>query len=275
MSSGRHGAVIVAFLSALVVRSAGAQCPDGTAPPCSRGAPGAAATSPPPAERDRARTFLILPFRNLSRIAAYQWLVEASPTMLADALGQWTELTVVPDERLYPALRRHELHPGDVMDLASLRPVAAETGGWTAVTGEIIVTGERLQVSARAYDVVTRRQLARATFEGRARDDVRRAYDQIATALLRAAGLEQGSADLGTATTRSLDAYRAYLRGMAHLNRAEYRQARDALLDAVRIDSAFAQAYGKLAEVSLLAFSVLDPDHPAYGYAERAAARSA
>src|SRR5207253_2217232 len=133
-----------------------AQCPDGTAPPCSRGAPGAAATSPPPAERDRARTFLILPFRNLSRIAAYQWLVEASPTMLADALGQWTELTVVPDERLYPALRRHELHPGDVMDLASLRRVAAETGGWTAVTGEIIVTGERLQVSARAYDVVTR-----------------------------------------------------------------------------------------------------------------------
>src|SRR2546423_7977675 len=274
MPSGRQGAFIEASLSALFEGSAGARSPDGTAPPCSRGAPGAAVTPPPPAERDRARTFLILPFRNLSRIADYQWLVEASPTMLADALGQWTELTVVPDERLYPALRRHELHPGDVMDLASLRRVAAETGGWTAVTGEIVVTGERLQVSARAYDLVTRRQLARATFEGRARDDVRRAYDQIATALLRAAGLEQGSADLGTATTRSLDAYRAYLRGMAHLNRAEYRQARDALLDAVRIDSAFAQAYGKLAEVSLLAFSVLDPDNPAYGYAERAAALS-
>src|SRR5437899_9839682 len=274
MSSGRHGAVIVAFLSALVVRSAGAQCPDGTAPPCSRGALGAATTSPPPAERDRARTFLILPFRNLSRIAAYQWLVEASPTMLADALGQWTELTVVPDERLYPALRRHELHPGDVMDLASLRPVAAETGGWTAVTGEIIVTGERLQVSARAYDVVTRRQLARATFEGRARDDVRRAYERIATVLLHAAGLEAAAADLATATTRSLDAYRAYLRGMAHLNRAEYRQARAALLEAAGIDSTFAQAYAKLAEVSLLAFAVLDPDHPAYGYAERAPALS-
>src|SRR5881398_1616108 len=274
MSPIRHGAVAGALLAALVVRSAGAQCPDGTAPPCRRGAPGAATTSPPPAERDRARTFLVLPFRNLSRSADYQWLVEASPTMLADALGQWTELTVVPDERLYPALRRHELHPGDVMDLASLRRVAAETGGWTAVTGEIIVTGARLHVSARAYDLVTRRQVARTTFEGRATDDVRRAYDQIATVLLRAAGLEQASADLGTATTRSLDAYRAYLRGVAHLNRAEYRQAREALLDAVRIDSLFAQAYGKLAEVSLLAFSVLDPDHPAYGYAERAAALS-
>src|SRR2546427_8512753 len=194
--------------------------------------------------------------------------------MLADALGQWTELTVVPDERLYPALRRHELHPGDVMDLASLRRVAAETGGWTAVTGEIIVTGARLHVSARAYDLVTRRQVARTTFEGRATDDVRRAYDQIATVLLRAAGLEQAAADLGTATARSLDAYRSYLRGVAHLNRAEYRQAGGALLDAVRIDSAFARAYGKLAEVSLLAFSVLDPDNPAYGYAERAAALS-
>ncbi len=274
MSPIRHGAVVGALLAALVVRSAGAQCPDGTPPPCRRGAPGAAATSPPPAERDRARTFLILPFRNLSRIPDYQWLVEASPTMLADALGQWTELTVVPDERLYPALRRHALQPGEVMDLASLRRVAAETGGWTAVTGEIIVTGERLQVSARAYDVVTQRQVARTRFEGRATDDVRQAYDQIATVLLRAAGLEQASADLGTATTRSLDAYRAYLRGVAHLNRAEYRQAREALLDAVRIDSLFAQAYGKLAEVSLLAFSVLDPDHPAYGYAERAAALS-
>src|SRR5437016_961490 len=99
MSSGRRGAVVGALLSALVVWSAGAQCPDGTPPPCTRGAARAAATSPPPAERDRARTFLVLPFRNLSRRADYQWLVEASPTMLADALGQWTELTVVPDRQ--------------------------------------------------------------------------------------------------------------------------------------------------------------------------------
>src|SRR5256886_3525477 len=137
MSPTRHGAVVGALLSALVVRSAGAQCPDGTPPPCTRGAVRPAASSPPPAERDRARTFLVLPFRNLSRSADYQWLVEASPTMLADALGQWTEVTVVPDERLYPALRRHELHPGDVMDLASLRRVAAETGGGAGGEGGI------------------------------------------------------------------------------------------------------------------------------------------
>src|SRR2546427_8228959 len=142
MSSGRRGAVVGALLSALVVWSAGAQCPDGTPPPCTRGVARPAATSLPPAERERARTFLVLPFRNLSRRADYQWLVEGSPTMLADVLGQWTELTVVPDERLYPALRRHELQPGNVMDLARLRRVAAETGGGAAgARGGIIIGG--------------------------------------------------------------------------------------------------------------------------------------
>ncbi|MBI1967304.1 MAG: hypothetical protein HYS40_04890 [Gemmatimonadetes bacterium] len=273
MSPGRRGAAVGALLSALLVSSAGAQCPDGSPPPCAGWSPRPVAASPPTAE-SRARTFLVLPFRNLSRSPEHQWLIEASPTMLADALGQWREVTVVPDERLYPALRRHGLQPGSVMDLARLRRVAAETGGWTAVTGEVVAGADRLRVSARAFDLVTQRLVARTTSEVRAAHDVRGAYEHIATALLRAAGLENASADLATATTHSLDAYRAYLRGVAHLNRAEYRRARDALVEAVRIDSTFAQAYAKLAEVSLLAFSVLDPDHPAYGYAERAAALS-
>src|SRR3989441_12879433 len=176
MSPGRRGAVVGTLLSALVVRCARAQCPDGTAPPCTRGVARPAATSPPPAERDRARMFLVLPFRNLSRNADYQWLVEASPTMLADALGQWTELTVVPDERLYPALRRHELHPGDVMDLASLRRVAAETGGWTAVAGGNIGTSGRRAVSAPAHHVGAPPPVAPSTFRRRGTDEGRPAH---------------------------------------------------------------------------------------------------
>lgn len=269
MSPSFRGA-IWALLLALVVKSAEAQCADGSPPPCTRSSPRAAATRPPPAERDRARTFLVLPFRNLSPSDETQWLIEGSPTMLADALGQWAEVTVVTDERLYPALRRQGLRPGDVMDLARVRRVAAETGGWTAVIGEIVAVTSRVRVNARVYDVVTGRLLARTTVEIDAQDDIRGAYARIATTLLRAAGLENATADLATATTHSLEAYRAYLRGMAHLNREEYRRARIALEEAVGFDSTFAQAYAKLAEVSLLAFSVLDPGNPAYGYADRA-----
>ncbi|MDO8665041.1 MAG: hypothetical protein Q7J79_00390 [Gemmatimonadales bacterium] len=253
----------------LTPRALYAQCPDGTPPPCGRSG---AAVRPPPPESERRRRFLVLPFRNLSRTSAHDWLVEASPTMLADALGQWTEVSVVPDDRLYPALRRQGLRSGEVADLARVRRVAAETGGWTAVTGEIVAQAGRLRVSARAYDVVSQRLVARASGEVQLTADVRPAYDSIATALLRTAGLDAASADVGSATTRSLEAYRAYLRALAHLNRSEHRHAREAFAEAVRIDSNFAQAYAKLAEVSLLAFSVLEPGNPAYGYADRAAA---
>ena len=274
MSLSLRGAAVGVLLLPLVVRSIGAQCPDGSPPPCAGWSRRAVAVPPPPMARDRARTFLILPFRNLSPPTENQWLIEASPTMLADALGQWTEVTVVPDERLYPALRRHGLRPGAVMDLARIRRVAAETGGWTAVTGDVVAVGDGIRINARAFDVVTERLVARSTVEVRAKDDIRSAYAQIATTLLRVAGLEHATADLLSATTNSLEAYQAYLRGMAHMNRAEYRRARTALVDAVGIDSSFAQAYAKLAEVSLLAFSVLDPNNPAYGYADRAATLS-
>lgn len=253
----------------LAPRALYTQCPDGTPPPCGRSG---AALRPPPPERERRRRFLVLPFRNLSRTSAHDWLVEASPTMLADALGQWTEVSVVPDDRLYPALRRQGLRPGEVADLARVRRVAAETGGWTAVTGEIVAQAGRLRVSTRAYDVVSQRLVARASGEVQLTADIRPAYDSIATVLLRTAGLDAASADVGSATTRSLEAYRAYLRALAHLNRSEHRHAREAFAEAVRIDSTFAQAYAKLAEVSLLAFSVLEPGNPAYGYADRAAA---
>jgi len=71
------------------------QCPDGTPPPCvARATPPAAR---PPAPGARSRTFLILPFRNLTRAPEHEWLVEGSPAMLADALGRWQDLMVVSE----------------------------------------------------------------------------------------------------------------------------------------------------------------------------------
>jgi len=228
--------------------------------------------TPPPAER--ARHFLILPFRNVTRGAEQEWLVEGSPILLADAIGRWQDLSVVSDERLYPAMQRHGLQPGAVMDLARVRQVAEETNGWTAVTGEVLVMGGRVRVNARAWDVVTNRELVRATEETNPGEDVRRAYGRIGARLLGAAGLDSGGVDLEAATTRSLDAYRAYLRGVTHLRRSEVKRARDALLEAVRLDTAFAQAYLRLAEASFAInpTDVVDLRSPGIRYTERAAA---
>jgi TolB-like protein len=226
----------------------------------------------PPSLAERGRRFVVLPFRNVARTPEYEWLVEGSTTMLVDALGRWQEITVVPDERLYPALRRHGIHAGSVVDLDQVRRVAEETGGWTVITGEVLASGGTVRVSARAYDAVTNRELVRAAADMPAGGDVRGAFERIGTALLHTAGLDTAHVYLGDVTTRSLDAYRAYLRGVAHLNRAEYRRARVALLEAVAIDSNFAQAWFGLALSA--AFStpaaMFDPSSSTSRYIRRA-----
>lgn len=269
------GVSVVLFLLTACPPDVAAQCPDGTPPPCVTRVVRAAAPRPP-AEALRRRSFLVLPFRNISRAAEHEWLVEGSPVMLAEALSRHEALTVVPDERLYPALQRAGLQPGAVMDLARVRRVAAETGGWTAVAGEVIAVGDRVRVSARAFDVVTNREVTRAQEEVRASEDIRVAYERLATGLLRVAGVDTGTVQLAATTTGSLDAYRAYLRGVAHMSRSEVRQAREAFLEAVHLDSTFARAYARLAEASMNVRpeDLADAQSPSYRYAARAAALS-
>ena len=45
---------------------------------------------------------------------------------------------MVPTERLYSAMRRHDVTPGEVVDEDRIRRIAEETGGWTAVAGDIL-----------------------------------------------------------------------------------------------------------------------------------------
>ena len=271
----RRSAAVYVLLAPLAAVRLAAQCADGTPPPCEvRAEQVIARATPPPSAAERGRSFLILPFRNITRAPEHEWLVEGSPVLLSDALGQWEEVTVVPPERLAPALRRHGLTPGEVMDEAGVRRVAEETGGWTAVTGEVLATGGRMRVSARAYDVATNRVVVQATGEGDA-SDPRAAYEQLAGQLLRTAGLDVDAPNLSAATTNSLDAYKAYLQGLSHYHRSEFRQAREWFGAAVRFDSTFAQAYMKLAQSSFTtAEAFQNPQAPGYRYAEKAAALS-
>lgn len=219
-------------------------------------------------------SFLVLPFRNLSRAAEHAWLVEGSPVLIADALSRNDSLTVVPDERLYPALERAGLTAGGVMDLSRVRRIAEETGGWTAVTGEILSLGNRLRVSARAFEVVSNAEVLRAVEEAAAGEDVRAVYERLGTRLLRATGTGSAAANLASTTTRSVDAYRAYVRGMVHENRSEVKRARDAFLEAVRLDSTYAQAYARLAEteINVDPRQITQPASALYRYSARAAA---
>ncbi|MFQ5809895.1 MAG: hypothetical protein ACE5JM_09780, partial [Armatimonadota bacterium] len=184
-----------------------------------------------------------------TRSPEHGWLVEGSVAMLGDVLGQWQEISVVREGRLYPALRRHGLTPGGTPDEQAVRRVAEETGGWTVVSGDVLATGENVRIRARAYDAVTGREVARAEeIVGRGED--------ITAAFGRLGFIISGATDLvrrpdwisARATTRSLDAYKAYLRGlMLYSSRTDVPAALEAFREAVALDSTFALAHALLA----------------------------
>jgi len=93
----RRGIRITLLIFAAVAASAGAalaQCPDGTPPPCGRGA--APVRRDPPLDE---RAWLILPFVNTGGTPEAAMLVQASVSLLYQDLARWQDVRVVPDAR--------------------------------------------------------------------------------------------------------------------------------------------------------------------------------
>lgn len=217
---------------------------------------------------------MFLPFRNVTRRPEHDWLVGGAPLMLEQVLGQFRDLHVIPDERLAAARRRLGIPSDAVLDAAQLRQLAQETGGWTAVTGDVFAAGSRIRITMRALDVPTTRVIARAEREVDAQADLRQTFDALSVRLLEPAGVPATGASLIALTTSSVDAYRAYLRGIDHYHRSEYRSTVAAMTEAVRLDSTFALGWANLAFASVSANGfqeMLNPGSLAYRAIERAA----
>src|SRR5687767_682359 len=216
--------------------------------------------------------FLIAPFRNLSGSPDHDWLIDGSASLLADVLGQWREISVVPPERMYSALQKHEIERAAPLGTDVLARLAKETGSTSVVAGEVLHAGASLMIVARVYDPGTGRVVIDAREPVTPGADVREAYERLGIRLLRAAGLATATANLRGVTTQSLEAYKAYAQGITHLQAGERTRATRAFRSAVQIDSTFAQAWVRLALVSMQTIEdMLDPRSTAYSYAARAA----
>lgn len=259
-----------------------AQCLDGTPPPCLEPASRAvvmpvnrAAPVPDPARR--ARLVGLLPFRNVTRQPAQDWLVDGAPLMLGTALAQFRDLTVSPLERQSAALTRQKTSETS-LDAAALRRLAQATGAWTFVSGQLFVTGNVLRIEVTVTDAATGRVQARNEATVATDADVRPAFDRLARQLMEGIGvLPSGAAELGTLTTTSLDAYRAYAEGMSASMRGELPAALEKFRTAVKADSTFAMAWLRLG--GLLSFdpaAYFSPEsdaHRAWNTAARLSAR--
>ena len=119
---------------------------------------------------------------------------------------------------------------------------------WTVVLGEFDRSGDTLRLAARVVDVASGKQVDLARVEAPAGDEVRPLFDQLAAQLLDISGAPQGErVGLAQATTRSVEAYRAYLAGDGALNHWDLPAAEASLRKAIAADSTFGLAYYKLA----------------------------
>lgn len=253
ITGGRSFRMVLGATGLLFASELRAQCPNGAPPPCAT--PRRSVVPPPP--ELRARRFLLLPFRNVTRRPEQEWLVSGSPLMLAQTLGQFSDLHVVPEERLAAARRRVGIRAETQPDATQLRLLADETGGWTAVSGSVFATGPRLRIAVQALDVVTSRMLVRAETEIPLDADPREAFDRLTVRLLEPTGVPSAGSALALLTTQSVDAYRAYANGWVLYKRSLFRDAEAEFTKAVRLDSNFALAWDGLAMAAVSAGGII------------------
>ena len=202
----------------------------------------------PPDGVNPRHSMLVLPFGNLRDDRSVDWLREGSVSMLTLNLSQWNDLTVVDHARLHDLLTHHHLKPGDEIGLDLARRLAREAGVWTVVLGDFTQAGDSLHLAARMYDVASGARVDVARVDDRAGADARPLFDDLAVKLLDLSGApSEVRIGLASATTGSLEAYRAYLEGVELLNRWDLAGAERDFRRATGIDTTFGLAYYRLA----------------------------
>ncbi|MEP7325805.1 MAG: protein kinase [Gemmatimonadota bacterium] len=202
----------------------------------------------PPRGVNPRHSMLILPFDNLRDDHTVDWLREGSVNMLSLNMSQWNDLSVVDHERLHDLLSHQKLAGDAPIGLEMARQLARDAGVWTVVLGDFTRSGDSLHLAARVYDVASGERIDVAQVDGQSGEDPRPLYDQLAARLLDLSGAPGAvRSNLSSLTTRSLEAYRAYLRGIDLLNQWELTSAEQEFRQALDEDSTFGLAYYKLA----------------------------
>jgi tetratricopeptide (TPR) repeat protein len=265
-SQARAAAVAVALF--VPCFAAGAQCPDGSPPPCRSQASAPAPRRVNPALDDN--TWIVVPFDNLSKSEDAEWLRGASVNLLYLDMSRWKDIKVVDDERVADLLRETP-EAGAAAANLSLNAglaVARRAGAGKLVMGDVLKLGNRTTVTAKIYDVKSGQRTRSVREDATVADSVMPLFGKLAQKILNVA--PPAGASLGAVGTSRVDAYQAYLAGVAALNRFDLVAAKQHLGQALALDPAFALAHYKMAFV----IGWDDPGNPAQRTHAEAAARS-
>jgi tRNA A-37 threonylcarbamoyl transferase component Bud32/tetratricopeptide (TPR) repeat protein len=193
------------------------------------------------------QSLIIYPFENQTGDAALGYLEEGAMNLLGLAVAQWHDLRVFDDERTASLLRRKEVAGAAALDFDRAQTLAREAKVGTLILGDIRREGDSLAVEAKIHDVRSGERLATEIVRAGWGADPRPLFDQLAARILRISGAPPGERpDLLAQTTRSLEAYQAYVSGVGHLQHFRIDSAKADFQRAIALDSTFALAYVRL-----------------------------
>jgi len=236
IAGGRgHGGTVLSALVVSVPLCLGAtvpafsQCPDGTPPPCARGA-----RSPAPP----ANSVAVLYFDNISRDSADVFLADGLTDELITRLSQVRRLEV---KSRFESLRVRGQRSGDT------RALGRALGAEYLVTGSLQQVGQRVRVNVALVRARSGAQVWGDVYE-RAGDilAIQAAIAREVAGAITGRLLPQERASLARMPTRDPVAYNLYLRGVGAANtfsESGIRGGLDYLNRATALDTTFADAY--------------------------------
>jgi len=200
---------------------------------------------------DPRHSLIVYPFENQTGDVTLSYLEEGAMNLLGLAVSQWRDLRVFDDERTASLLRRKDVAGAAALDFDQAQALAREARVGTLILGDLRREGDSLAVEAKIHDVRTGERLATEIVRAAWGADPRPLFDRLAARILRISGAPAGERpELLAQTTRSLEAYQAYLSGVAHLQHFRIDSARVDLERAIALDSTFALAYVRLRDVA-------------------------
>lgn len=198
------------------------------------------------------RSIAVLSFQNMEDPSDAQREATIATNLLTVGLGQSQVIPVLGVQRIHDVLKQMGKQSSSLTGADALE-VGRRSGAAYVVTGFIYRTRPNIVVGAEVAATADGAVLTSARVSAPGGDQaIFAAMDSLTAALgsrLANAGFAVRSApvDLAGLTTRNPEAYRAYVRGVDLLHRAEMGDATRAFKEAVHADSSFALAWYYLA----------------------------
>jgi len=234
--------MVLAAAAALVARPATAQCPEGTPPPCARAAPTVSAPDP--------QGVAVLYFADLSRDTAAAPIADGLTEEIIARLSQVAGLRVPSRYATIRYRGRRVVDP---------RQVGRELGMRYVLDGTLRRAGQRLRVVLAMTDATNGLNVWGHTYE-RPLDDIFTIQDSVAIHVAERVLGQLTAGDRGrlapVAASASVDAYEAYLRGVAAIRSRTAASASVAVAQyrrAIALDPRFGRAWAGLAHALALA----------------------